>query len=232
VGPTQAFTVHRIVDQQHDHSPLIGYPDEHPETGIETNEIVDGQQRVTTIRDYIQGKFALSPEDEVEYAENVGAIIQGKRFIELPSAIQKQIQRYSLNFIRLGAPEFFPVDPLARHFPTQWRNVWFRRNAIISEDGTVRYQCPLCRRWFDHTYIDDMQGDHVWPYSLFGETVWENYQLICGNCNAGKGNFVETELRRALGRGDFRCMVASHLARLLDAETLPESLYIRQMVGS
>jgi 5-methylcytosine-specific restriction endonuclease McrA len=102
---------------------------------------------------------------------------------------------------------------------------------LPGEDGTAKYQCPICCKWFDHTDIDDLQGDHVWPYSLFGDTAWENYQLICGRCNAAKGNYMETELRRAIGRGDFREMVVSHLRRLLDDKALAETPYIRQMVG-
>lgn len=88
--------------------PLIAYPEDDPNTGIERNEIVDGQQRVSAIRDFVSGNFALSSEDDVEYAENVGAIIQGKKFGELPVLIQKQILRYSLNFIRL--PKNLPLN--------------------------------------------------------------------------------------------------------------------------
>ncbi len=81
--------------------PLIVYPFNDPKSGTEANDVVDGQQRVTTIREFIQGKFALSPEDDVEYAENVGAKIQGKTFSQLDPAIQTRIRRYNLNFIRL-----------------------------------------------------------------------------------------------------------------------------------
>ena len=81
--------------------PLIVYPETDKDTGAERHQIVDGQQRLTTIRDYLKGTFALSPETDVEYADNVGPIIQGKKFGELPDAIQKQIKRYVVNIIIL-----------------------------------------------------------------------------------------------------------------------------------
>jgi hypothetical protein len=81
--------------------PLIVYPETDPKSGVERNQIVDGQQRLSTIRDFLKGVFALESETEVEYADNVGAIIQGKRFDELPESMRKQISRYTLNIIVL-----------------------------------------------------------------------------------------------------------------------------------
>ena len=80
--------------------PLIVYPESDPERN-ERFQIVDGQQRLTTIHDFLKGNFALGMEADVEYADNVGALIQGRRFNQLPEAIQKQIKRYVLNIITL-----------------------------------------------------------------------------------------------------------------------------------
>lgn len=88
--------------------PLIVYPETDASTGAEKHQIVDGQQRLTTIRDYLKGTFALAPEGDVEYADNIGAIIQGKRFSELPDGIQKQIKRYVVNIIIL--PKDLPLS--------------------------------------------------------------------------------------------------------------------------
>jgi len=76
--------------------PLIAYPD-----SPDRHEIVDGQQRVTTIRDYMTGQFALASEDEAEYRDNVGPLIQNKRFAQLEDALQRQIKRYILNIVIL-----------------------------------------------------------------------------------------------------------------------------------
>src|SRR5437588_6921592 len=94
-----------------------------------------------------------------------------------------------------GAPAYITCEPLARSFPAGWKDVWFRRQAAPDQHGAMIYRCPICARGFDHTMIDYLQGDHIWPYSLFGETAWTNYQLICGNCNAAKSNRLDTEIR-------------------------------------
>ena len=81
--------------------PLIVYPDDDPKTGRERRQVVDGQQRLTTISDFLRGGFALALESDVEYAENVGPLIQGKLFSELADDIRQQIEGYTLNFIVL-----------------------------------------------------------------------------------------------------------------------------------
>jgi hypothetical protein len=51
----------------------------------------------------------------------------------------------------------------------------------------------------------------VWPYALLGESAWANYQLLCGNCNARKNAFVNTQIRKLLGGGEFRRMIVDYL---------------------
>src|SRR5713226_5848678 len=113
-------------------------------------------------------------------------------------------------------------DPLSRQFPLGWKDVWFRRLASRDPDGVVRYTCPLCHRRFDHRDVDYLQGDHVWPYSLFGDSSWENYQLVCGACNAAKSNIIENEIRSVLGSGEFRRIVARFLRKELEAGRLSD----------
>jgi len=81
--------------------PLILYPETDSGTGLEKSEVVDGQQRLATIRDFVKGTFALATEDEVEYAPNVGPVIHGRRFTELPGDIQRSIRYYILNLLVL-----------------------------------------------------------------------------------------------------------------------------------
>jgi hypothetical protein len=67
------------------------------------NEIVDGQQRVATIRDFLDNNLTLVSDDEAEYRDNVAPIIQGKKFNELPPALQNQIEKYLLTIVKLPA---------------------------------------------------------------------------------------------------------------------------------
>jgi len=45
--------------------------------------------------------------------------------------------------------------------------------------------CPKCGKHFE---IDDMQADHITPWSKGGKTVPENCQMLCEDCNRRKSN--------------------------------------------
>jgi hypothetical protein len=64
-------------------------------------EIIDGQQRLRTIEDFLDGKFKLAAEDDADYTENVAPIIAGKFFAELPQILRKRIEYYGLTIITL-----------------------------------------------------------------------------------------------------------------------------------
>lgn len=130
------------------------------------------------------------------------------------------------------APAFIPCDLRSRTFPPAWKGVWFRRRSRVGDDGVPVYKCPLCGRDFDHSMLDYLQGDHVWPYSLFGETSWSNYQLICGSCNAAKGNRLDGEVRVLLGSGEFRRQVASFLQKQLDLGTLTSDAMMKTVISA
>lgn len=120
-------------------------------------------------------------------------------------------------------PSHFPCDPRARQFPVAWRDTRFRRRAVLCEDGKVRYECPICHKQFDHSDIEFLQGDHVWPYSLFGDSSWANYQLICGSCNARKRDFIDSAIRDVLGGGQFRKLVCEYLRQAASTGNLDQS---------
>lgn len=56
-----------------------------------------------------------------------------------------------------------------------------KREAYERQNGI----CAKCSLKFD---IDDMQGDHIIPWSKGGKTVAENCQMLCRKCNAAKSN--------------------------------------------
>jgi hypothetical protein len=80
--------------------------------------------------------------------------------------------------------------------------------------------------------IDFLHGDHVWPYSLFGETSWDNYQLICGACNLAKGNRLDNDVRRLLGRGEFRGTVIGFLEQQILAGNLTTDNILENLLNS
>ena len=76
-----------------------------------------------------------------------------------------------------------------------------------------------------------LHGDHIWPYSLFGESTWENYQLICGDCNLRKSNHLDTDVRIALGAIAFRERLASFLNEQVDAGVLAKDVVLKSILG-
>lgn len=129
-------------------------------------------------------------------------------------------------------PIYIKSNPLSRFFPAGWKDIWFRRQAEADDKGNIVYACPICTRKFDHSMIDHLHGDHIWPYSLFGETTWENYQLICGDCNTSKSNALDANVRKALGAAGFRARVVRFLLEQVDAGQIPMDAVLKSIVSS
>jgi 5-methylcytosine-specific restriction endonuclease McrA len=56
-----------------------------------------------------------------------------------------------------------------------------KRTAYERQQGI----CPLCNTW--HAF-EDMEGDHITPWSKGGKTSLDNLQMICKPCNRTKSN--------------------------------------------
>jgi len=56
-----------------------------------------------------------------------------------------------------------------------------KRRKYAEQDG----RCALCHRQFNY---DEMQGDHIVPWSKGGRTTYENLQMLCRECNAKKSD--------------------------------------------
>lgn len=130
------------------------------------------------------------------------------------------------------APLNFQCDPLTRFFPSEWKDIWFRRYSKEYNDGIPQYECPLCKKLFNHSNIGYLQGDHIWPYSMCGETSWANYRLICGSCNVAKRDYIDHSIRKLLGRSEFRQLVAGYLQGVLSQEQLESPIILQDILGS
>ena len=56
------------------------------------------------------------------------------------------------------------------------------RNSVVNDN---KYQCAICEKWF---YSEELEVDHIEPWSKGGRTVLSNAQLLCKPCNKKKGN--------------------------------------------
>jgi hypothetical protein len=78
-----------------------------------------------------------------------------------------------------------PVPGAPRGFRRTQRNAnWRQRAQILMRDGA---RCRLCGATASEARLDI---DHVIPWSRGGETVIENLQVLCEQCNIGKSNLA------------------------------------------
>lgn len=67
----------------------------------EKNEVIDGQQRLTTLFDFYQNRFQLVASDEAPYLSPNSIHYAGKTFSGLPLTYQQAFRRYRLTIIKL-----------------------------------------------------------------------------------------------------------------------------------
>ena len=133
----------------------------------------------------------------------------------------------------MGRPKnLSECSPDARLFPSDWKDAWFRRHSVRNADDEPMYPCPVCRKEFTHLDLDYLEADHVWPYSLFGATIWENYRLLCSSCNSKRRDSVGQLLRRELGAAKFREVLLGYLRDVIPAEVRGSDPFIGELLSS
>ena len=59
-----------------------------------------------------------------------------------------------------------------------------KREAYERQKGI----CPKCTPPNNHYKIEEMQGDHITPWSKGGKTIADNCKMLCSKCNREKSN--------------------------------------------
>jgi hypothetical protein len=86
--------------------------------------------------------------------------------------------------IKVAEPQVHKEEPLLRRKTT--RNISDRlRFRILMRDG---FACSKCGRSPMNERGVELHVDHIIPWSKGGETVPENLETKCQECNLGKGN--------------------------------------------
>lgn len=57
-----------------------------------------------------------------------------------------------------------------------------QKRATYERQGGI---CPVCKRHFE---FEEMQGDHITPWSKGGRTIPENCKMLCAECNRRKSD--------------------------------------------
>ena len=78
------------------------------------------------------------------------------------------------------------VDETIKHKTP--RNINLRlRYKVLKRDN---FKCAICGRSPAKDINIELHVDHIMPYSKGGETVIENLQTLCSDCNLGKSNLT------------------------------------------
>lgn len=71
------------------------------------------------------------------------------------------------------------LDGDERHLNIRLFSDRMKREAYERQNGI----CVKCNEYFE---IEEMEGDHIIPWSQGGRTIAENCQMLCKNCNRVK----------------------------------------------
>src|SRR5436309_10028092 len=111
------------------------------EESIEKNEVVDGQQRLTTLFDFYQNRFRLVDSDEAPYLSPNSIHYAGKPFDKLPQAYQQAFKKYRLTIIKLRQLGDMRLEV--------FRRINQGGTSLSGQDIRLAYLCTLALHGFD-----------------------------------------------------------------------------------
>ena len=82
---------------------------------------------------------------------------------------------------RLAGIYEYLIDGDERHLHLRKFGLKIKRAVYKKQEGI----CPICGGHFE---INEMEADHIIPWSAGGHTVAENCQMLCKNCNRRKSD--------------------------------------------
>ena len=82
--------------------------------GVERNQVIDGQQRLTTLGQFYRNKFRLVPSSDAPYIPPNSVHYAGKTFDELPPVYKSAFQKYRLTVIKLRDLESMRLEVFRR----------------------------------------------------------------------------------------------------------------------
>jgi hypothetical protein len=111
-----------------------------------------------------------------------GELYNAHKGDELDSAkIEKEVTRLMADddVTQKKGIYFFVLNGKERYLNIRAFSENQKREAYERQKGI----CPACKEHFE---FEEMQGDHITPWSKGGKTVAENCQMLCADCNRRK----------------------------------------------
>lgn len=138
---------------------------------------------------YFQDVFHWVGKIFVKYRKEMRGIPWGKLYndnkdkVYNPKEIEEEIQRLLLDDDVSNKKGIYPfiITGEERHLNIRSFSASIKRQKYEEQKGI----CPICNEEFD---INEMEGDHITPWSLGGKTELDNCQMLCKPCNRKKSN--------------------------------------------
>lgn len=126
----------------------------HPKTKQTVREVVDGQQRIRTILDYLKDGFVVSKTHNTEFG--------GKYFTDLPDEVQRGALTYEISVdLLLDAPDDEVLDIFTRlnSYSIVLNKQELRNAKYVGEFKSLSYRLGLehLKFWQDFGVLTDMQ---------------------------------------------------------------------------
>lgn len=97
--------------------------------------------------------------------------------------LEEQIQKYIMDedvTSKKGIYEYL-IDGKLKHLSIREFSPNQKREAYERQKG-------ICQKCNNHFEFEEMEGDHITPWSIGGKTTAENCQMLCRECNRRKSN--------------------------------------------
>jgi hypothetical protein len=98
-APTKSLLIESVINNLS--IPAFFFEVTHDANGLEINQIIDGQQRITTLNQFFQGKMKLVESGDAAFISPNSLHYAGKYYDELPPVYQQAFKRYRLAVIKL-----------------------------------------------------------------------------------------------------------------------------------
>jgi len=152
--------------------------------GVEKNDVIDGQQRITTLSEFYKNKFQMVDSDNAPYLSPHSVHYAKKTFDELPLAYQKAFKKYRLAVIKLRSLGDMRLEIFRRinqgGTPLSGQDIrlaYYGREspslALIRLAGVYDPEKPAAKR-FKECALRDFGTEYPWK-SIAARRIWKSW---------------------------------------------------------
>lgn len=142
---------------------------------------------------YLTNKYLKNKTEWVKYRKELNSRL--KEYYKSSDYKLSNRKQDDIEEICIGSVSGLVLDP-KRCYSKDQKDEFLSKHAI-KKDG--KYQCAECKKMSDsgtlneaasYFFEDELEMDHITPWSKGGRTVLSNAQLLCKPCNIKKSNKV------------------------------------------